>query len=236
MGALKNIGKNLDNQFENHNYLPQELNIADISMGLKKFIECQNLTLLMENGLMRKVPIIYISQELWAERKMNWKEMRAENGEELARPFVALTRTAIKYGTAPNKYTIPNKKKFTFVKVPSFDGTLKGYDLYKVSQPVHVDIEYEIRFVSHYMQHVDEFYKMMIYKAYSNKQGYYKVNGYDIPSKIGDLVDESSLDDINSEKIYQISAPITVHSKIIDSSDFEKVNTIKKISIKISEI
>jgi hypothetical protein len=190
----------------------------------------------MENGLMRKVPIIYISQELWAERKMNWKEMRAENGEELARPFVALTRTAIKYGTAPNKYTIPNKKKFTFVKVPSFDGTLKGYDLYKVSQPVHVDIEYEIRFVSHYMQHVDEFYKMMIYKAYSNKQGYYKVNGYDIASKIGDLVDESSLDDINSEKIYQISAPITVHSKIIDSSDFEKVNTIKKISIKISEI
>jgi hypothetical protein len=236
MGALRNIGKNLDNQFTNHNYLPQELNIVDISMGLKQFIESQNLTLLMENGLVRKVPVIYISQELWAERKMNWKEMRAENGEELARPFMALTRTAIKHGTAPSKCTIPNKKKFTFIKIPSFDGTLKGYDLYKVSQPVHVDIEYEIRFISHYMQHVDEFYKMMMYKAYSNKQGYYKVNGYDIASKIGDLVDESSLDDINSEKIYQISAPITVHSKIIDSSDFEKVNTIKKISIKISEI
>jgi len=235
MSALRNIGKNLDNQFKNHNFLPQRLNIEDLSLGFKQFIESQNLHLIMENGLSRRVPVVYISQELWAERKMNWKEMRSENGEEMARPFIALIRTAVKRGTAPNKYTIPNKKMFTFVKVPTFDGTLKGYDLYKIPQPAYVDIEFDVKFVGHYMEDVDDFYEMMLDRAYSNGQGYIKANGYDIALKMGEPSDESSLDDISSERVYQISVPVTILGKIVDPTDFEKVNTIKKISIKISE-
>lgn len=235
MSINKNIGKNLDKQFENHNYLPQKLGIEDLSMGFKKFIENQNLSLIMETGLSRKVPVVYISQELWAERKMNWKEMRSENGEEMARPFIALIRTAVKRGTSPVKFTIPNKKTFRFLKVPTFDGTLKGYDIYKVPQPTWIDIEFEAKFVGHYQEDVDDFYEMMLNKAFSSGQGYLDVNGYYISLKMGEPSDESSLDDIHAERIYQISIPITVHGKIVDPSDFEKVNTIKKISIKISE-
>jgi hypothetical protein len=38
-----------------------------------------------------------------------------------------------------------------------------------------------------------------------------------------------------SEKLYQITIPITVHGKLLDPSTFERVNTINKVSIKISE-
>lgn len=233
--SLRNIGKNLDNQFANFNYLPQKLQIEDMGLAFKKFIEDLNLCLIMENGASKRVPVIYISQELWAERKKNWKEMRAENGEELARPFIALVRTNVKRGTAPNKFTIPNKKMFTFTKVPTFDGTLKGYDLYKIPQPAYVDIEFEVKFSSHYNEDVDDFYEMMLDRAYSSGQGYLKVNGYDISTKIGEPNDESSLDEISSERVYQISVPVTIFGKIVDPTNFEKVNTIKKISIKISE-
>lgn len=234
--ALNNIGKNLDKQFENHNFLSQKLGIEDLSAGFKQFIESQNLHVIMENGLSRRVPVIYISQELWAERKMNWKEMRSENGEEIGRPFIAIIRTAVKKGTAPNKFTIPNKKKFTFVKVPTFDGTLKGFDLYKIPQPTYVDLEFEVKFVSHYMEDVDDFNEMMLDKAFSSGQGYMNINGYYIASKMGDPSDESNVEDINAERIYQISVPVTIHGKIVDPTEFEKVNTIKKISIKISEL
>lgn len=236
MSALKNIGKNLDSQFENHNYLPQKLDIEDLSMGLKKFIESQNLSLIMENGKSKLVPVIYVPQEMWAERKINWKEMRNESGEEISRPFIAIIRTAIKKGTAPIKNTIPNRKIFTFLRVPNFDGTLKGYDLYKIPQPVYVDIEYDVKFISHYMEDVDDYYKMMMANAYSSGQGYMKINGYNIASKLGEISDDSSIDDINTERVYQISAPITVLGKFVDPKEFEKINTIKKISIKISEI
>lgn len=235
MSSIRNIGKSLDDQFANHNFLPQKIGIEDLSMGLKQFIESQNLNLIMENGLSKRVPVIYVAQELWAERKMNWKEMRSENGEELARPFIALIRTGVKRGTAPNKFTIPNKKAFTFVKVPSFDGTLKGYDLYKIPQPAWVDVEFDVKFVGHYMEDVDDYYEMMLDRAYSNGQGYIKVNGHYIALKMGEPVDESSVDDMHSERIYQISVPVTILGKIVDPTDFEKVNTIKKISIKISE-
>lgn len=235
MNAIRNIGKNLDKQFENHNYLPQKLKIEDLSMGLKQFMENQNLSVIMENGTSKKVPVIYISQELWAERKMNWKQMRNEAGEEVSRPFIALVRTAVKRGTAPVRSTIPNKKKFKFIKVPTFDGTLKGFDLYKVPQPTYVDVEFEIKFIAHYAEDVDDFLEMMLDKAFSSGQGYVNINGYYIAMKIGDPADESSNDDISSERIFQTSVPLTILGKIVDPTEFEKINTITKISIKISE-
>jgi hypothetical protein len=131
---------------------------------------------------------------------------------------------------------VPRKKRFTFVKVPIFDGTLKGFELYKIPQPTYVDVEYEIRFITHYMEDTDSFYKMMMEQTYSDGQGYLKANGYDITSKIGEPSEESSSDDIAVERIFQIIFPITVLGKIIDPTQFEKVNTITKISIKISEI
>ena len=235
MSSLRNIGKNLDKQFENHNYLPQKLELEDYGFSIKEFIENQNFSVVVENGTMKKIPIIYVQQEKWAERKVNWSSMRTELGEEMTRPFIAISRTSVKRGTAPLKYSIPRKRKFTFVKVPIFDGTLKGYNLYKIPQPVYVDMEYEIRFVTHYMEDVDDFYEMMMEQAYSDAQGYLKVNGYDIASKIGDPSEENAVDDISSERIFQIVFPVTILGKIVDPTKFEKVNTITKISIKISE-
>jgi hypothetical protein len=235
MNPLKAIGKNLAKQFGNFNFLPQKLDLEDMGMGLKTFLEDQNFSLLFENGVVTRVPIIYISQELWAERKVNWKYMRSENGEEVSRPYIALSRKGVKKGSAPSKFTIPNKRKFTFVKVPVFDGTLKGYELYKIPQPVYTDIEFDVKFVTHYAEDVDSFYKMMFEQAYCNGQGYLKVNGYDIASKLGEPSENNTLDDINAERLYHISFPVTVLGKIIDPKDFERVNTIKKISLKISE-
>ena len=235
MSTIENIGKSLDEQFENHNYLPQKLELEDIGMGFKKFVEDQNFSLLMENGIMKTVPVIYMAQELWAERKMNWNNMRNENGEELTKPYIALYRNSVKKGSSPFKYSIPNRKRFSFIKVPVFDGTLKGYEIYKVPQPTHIDIEYELKFFTHYAEDVDKFYELVLNNMYASGQGYMKINGYFIASKInGDPSEDSTMDDITSERNYQISVPITVHGKIIDSSEFEKVNTINKVNIKIS--
>lgn len=233
---LKNIGNNIENEFENHNFLPQRLKIEDLSLGFKKFIEDYNFSVIIEDDTMKKVPIIYVSQEMWAERKKNWGYMRNENGEEISKPFIAIIRTSVKKGTAPNKFTIPNKKKFSFLKVPIFNGTMKGYDLYKIPQPTYVDIEFEVKFLTHYAEDVDSFNELILDKIYSSGQGYLKINGYDIATKLsGDPVDESNLDDISSERNYLISVPVTMFGKLIDPTEFEKVNTINKISIKISE-
>ncbi len=234
MSILDNIGRNLDNEFENHAFLPQKLDLEDIDKGVYNFIKKLNITVMDETGNSRAVPVVFNSQELWAERRMNWKSMRSEYGEELTRPFLVLTRTTVKKGDSPLKRTIPVKKKFTWLKVPTFDGTLKGYFLYKIPQPTYVDVGYELVFITTYIEDGNNYYQKMIRDAYSDGQGYMNINGYSIHSII-DEPSETRENDLASEKIYEISFPITVHGKFVDPTQFEKVNTVTKMQIKISE-
>ena len=234
MGINDNISKMLDGDFENFNYLPQKLELEDLDQGIKNFIQDLGISMTNENGIMTKVPIIWLSQELWAERKMNWKDMRNEFGEELTRPFMTIYRDSVIQGTSPLKRTIPTKMMFRYVKVPKFDGTLKGYDLYKIPQPTYVDSNYTLSLFTHYMVDVNLFYEMILRDGYSGGQGYMKINGYNISSKISDPSESNNVD-INKEKTYKIDIPITVYGKLVDPTKFEKVNTINKVLIKISE-
>jgi hypothetical protein len=234
MSILDNIGKNLDKDFQNHNYLPQGLFLEDIDLAITEFIKNLNLSVEDETGNTKKVPVIYLAQELWAERKMNWKDMRYEFGEELSRPFIALVRKSVKPGTSPLKRTIPVNKKFTWLKVPNFDGTLKSYFLYKIPQPTWVDVEYEMILSAHYMVDVNLYYEKILRDGYSNGQGYLNVNGHHMASVISDP-SQTIQEELASEKLYSVTIPIIVHGKLLDPSSFEKVNTINKIAIKISE-
>lgn len=234
MSVSDNIGNQLDKDFENHAFLPQKLDLEDLDKGLFEFVKNLNITVTDETGNSRAVPLVFNSQELWAERRLNWKSMRSEYGEELTRPFLVLTRTGVKQGQSPLKRTIPVKKKFTWLKVPTFDGTLKGYNLYKIPQPTYVDINYELTFVSAYVADVNKYYANMIRDAYSDGQGYMNINGYPIHSLM-EAPTETRQDDLASEKIYEVTFPILLHGKLVDPTKFEKVNTINKIQIKISE-
>jgi len=234
MSINDNIGRQLDKQFENSGFLPQKLEILDFDKGLLDFFKSSNFSLSDTNDNMRTVPIIWVSQELWAERKQFWKNMTNEQGEEISRPFIAIVRKGVKQGTSPLKRTIPVKKKFTYVKVAKFNGTTKEYDLYKIPQPSYVDIDYEVRFVSSYIIDTNRFYEKVIGEFYSSRQGYMNINGYQIRSVMSDPSENNQVD-VNDERIFQVSVPITVFGKLIDPKDFEKVNGVTKVSIKISE-
>lgn len=234
MSTLDNIGKNLDSQFENHAFLPQKLDLEDMDRGLTEYLKDLNITVIDETGNSRKVPIVFNSQELWAERRMNWKSMRSEYGEELTRPFLVLTRTGVKKGVSPLKRTIPLKRKFTWLRVPTFDGTLKGYFLYKIPQPTWVDITYDLVLVTTYVDDSNRYYQSLLSDTYADGQAYIHVNGYWISTIIEDP-SETRQEDMSSEKVYEVTFPITVRGKLVDPTQFEKVNTVKKIQIKISE-
>lgn len=233
MSIQDNINNLLDNNFQNHNYLPQKLELIDLDAGMFKFITDMNFSVEMENGIVKKVPVIYTSQELWAERKNNWSSLRNEYGEEITRPFMALIRKGVQQGTSPLKRTIPNKKKFTWLKVPVFDGNLKNYVLYKIPQPAWVDLTYELVFISRYVIDVNKFYETLM-QTYSDLQGYMNINGYYISSKI-ESTSETKEEEIDSENQYTVSVEIKMFGKLVDPKLFEKVNTVNKIVISITE-
>ena len=233
MSISDNIGSQLDKSFENAGYLPQKLEIEDFDHGLFELFNAAGFAL--DNGNnMRTVPVIWVGQELWAERKQHWHIMTNEQGEEISRPFIAIARRGVKQGTSPLKRTIPVKRKFVFRKVPKFNGSTKEYDLYKIPQPSYVDVEYELRFVSSYMEDVNKFYEIVMRDHYTSGQAYMNINGYQIRSTMQDPSEDNKIE-VNDERIFQIAIPITVFGKLVDPKQFEKVNAVTRVSIKISE-
>lgn len=235
MSIQKNINNLLDKSFENNNYLPKKLLLEDIDQGVVDYINSLNISVINAEDVLAKIPLIFLNQERWAEFKMNWKNLKDESGEELNMPFMVIKRTSVKPGQNPLKRTIPKKKKFVFVKVPIFDGTLKGYDLYKIPQPPRVDVQYELRFLTHYLQDTNVSYQRMIMDGFSDGQGYMNINGYNIPMMLSDPSEENTVDDILSDRKFQILFPLSVFSKLVDPINFERVPTITKIKIDITE-
>lgn len=234
MSILYNIGSQLNKGFENSNFLPQKLEIEDFDRGLTQLFRDTGFLLTDSNDNMRRVPVVFLNQEMWAERKQFWNNMTNEQGEEFSKPFIAITRKGVKQGTAPLKRTIPVKKMFTYCKVPKFNGTVKEFDFYKIPQPTYVDIEFEMRFVTSYMEDMNKFYEMLIGNMYTSGQAYMNINGYQIRSVMGDPSEDNKLE-ITDERIFQISVPITIHGKLVDPKTFEKISGVTRMMIKISE-
>lgn len=234
MGTLKNQDNLLDSNYKNFNFLPQKLLIEDLDQGLFNYVKSLNLSLQNERNELQKIPVVWATQELWAERRQNFGFLKNENGTEITRPYLVLYRTAIKEGTSPLKYSIPKQKKFLYLKVPIFDGTLKGMEMYRMPQPVYTDLEYELVFESHYQQHVNSFYEMLQIDGWSDRQSYLKINGYDIASIMEDASENNTIE-INSEMVFQVVVPIRVLGKLVDPTRFEKIQTITKIAINITE-
>ena len=236
MSIQKNINNLLDKSFENNGFLPKKLLLEDIDQGVLDYINSLNISVINAENALVKVPVIYLSQERWAEFKMNWKFLKDESGEEINMPFMVIKRVSVKPGQNPLKRTIPKKKKFVFVKVPTFQGTLKGYDLYKIPQPPRVDVQYELRFLTHYIQDTNISYERMIMDGFSDGQGYMNINGYHVPLMLSDPTEENTTDEIASDRKYQIMFPLNVHGKLVDPTNFERVPTITKIKIDITEL
>ena len=209
--------------------------LEDVDRGMRDFIVDLGITVEDADGKDIKVPVIFLTQERWAEFKMNWKFLKDESGEEIRMPFMTMRRKSVKRGTSPLKRTIPKKLKFTYAKVPTTDGVLAGYEIFKIPQPTWVDVDYELRFVAHYMQDVNISYEKMLEEGFSDGQGYMKINGYNIPSVLGDPSEDNTVDNIDADRFFQLVYPLTVHSRIVDPKKFERVQTITKISIQIQE-
>ncbi len=237
MSIRKNINNNLDAEFENHDYLPQPLFIEDLDLGARDFFKSLNLTMPDENQNSIPVPVIFLHQERWAELKNNWQNLRDEGGKEITMPFMTLGRTGIKQGESPLKRTtIPVKRLFPFLKVPIItEGKLRGYEIWKVPQPVRVDVTYELRFFSHYIQQTNKAYEKILYKAFSDGQAYITINGYHVYIDMGTPTEDNTMTDIAADRKFQIVFTVTLHGKLVDPADFEKVKTITKINLDIKE-
>ena len=207
----------LDKIQENGTFLPKSVLHADLDRGMLDYVKGE-LRTTVSGTKIPTVDIITTTQN-WSQFTSTWDFQNLDKNIEP--PFIATVRQPeVKYGTNPStQYTIPDRKKFYYAKVPTWDGTRKGMDIYKIPQPVPVDITYNVKIFCNRMRELNEFNRKVLQK-FSSRQSYTVVKGHYVPIILDSISDESSLD-IEKRKYYIQNYTFIMLGFLIDEDEFE---------------
>jgi hypothetical protein len=231
MGLPKNYRKNLnitphkqgyeqrqsilDDIANKGTYLPKGILHEDMDGELVNYINNQiDLTLAGE-----KVPVLFLTAQRWAEFSKTWQYSDIDKNIKL--PFITIVRKpdAQKGTNYAGSFNIPGRPTFTYMKIPTWDGNRKGYDVYKIPQPISVDIMYEVRLFCNRMRDLNVMNRKML-TSFSALEKYIKVNGHPIPLILDSIGDESVINNLDERKYYVQLFTIKMMGYLLDEDDF----------------
>lgn len=209
---------------ENGTYLPKSILHEDLDRGMLDFVK-NDLETVVEG---KKIPTIdiLITTQNWAQFTETWDFQNID--KNIKAPFIATVRNPdVKFGTNPSlQYTIPNRKQFFYAKVPTWDGQRKGMDIYKIPQPIPVDITYNVKVFCNKMRQLNEFNKKVL-QNFSSRQAYTVVKGHYIPIVLNSSSDESVLE-IEKRKYYVQNYEFMLLGFLMDEEEFEVMPAISR--------
>ena len=210
---------------EDGTYLPKSLLHADLDRGFLDFVK-DGLKTVVEGKTVPMVDVLITTQN-WAQFVETWDFENIDKNVEP--PFITVIRTPeVKYGNNPAvMYNIPNRKLYYYAKVPTWDGQRHGMDIYKIPQPVPVDIKYTVAIVCNRMRELNKFNQIVLEK-FSSKQSYQTIKGHYIPI-INDEITDESIMDLEKRKVYIQKYTFTMMGFLIDEDQFEVQPAVTRI-------
>ena len=207
----------LDKINEHGTFLPKSILHADLDGGFLNFVK-NDLKVVTEGKVIPTTDILITTQN-WAQFTQTWNFQDLD--KNVSPPFITVVRNPeIKYGSLPSlQWTIPNRKEFYYASVPSFDGNRINVDVYKIPQPVPVDIKYSVKIICNRMRELNTLNKTILQK-FSSRQTYTQIKGHYIPIIMDNVSDESVMD-VEKRKYYIQSYDFTMMGFLMDEDEFE---------------
>lgn len=207
----------LDKINKDGTFLPKSLLHADLDGGFLDFVKNDLKTVV--TGKVVPVVDVIITTQNWAQFTETWNFQNIDKNAEP--PFITIVRTPeVKFGTNPSVlYNIPNRKQYFYAQVPTWDGQRAGMDIYKIPQPVPVDITYSVKIICNRMRELNKFNQIILEK-FASRQAYTVIKGHYIPIVMNNISDESVMD-IEKRKYYVQNYEFTMLGFLIDEEEFE---------------
>jgi hypothetical protein len=198
--------------------LPDSILHDDLDLGMLEFIK-DNFKIVSDGETIPIIPKILTIQR-WAELENSWEFVDEDRNIKL--PFIAIVRQPdVQPGTNPvTQRTIPDRDTFFYASVPTWDGTQVGADIYRIPQPVAIDITFEVTIVCTKFRELNKFNQKVLQK-FSSRQAYTTVKGHYIPIILDTVSDNTPLDTIDGRRYYVQNYKFTMLGFLIDSDDFE---------------
>ena len=210
---------------EDGTYLPKQLLHPELDRGFLDFVK-EDLETIVAGKIIPMVDIIITTQN-WAQFTETWN-FNDLNGNPNP-PFITVVRQPeVKYGSNPALlWNIPNRKEFYYAAVPTWNGNIKGMDIYKIPQPVPVDITYNVKIICNRMRELNEFNKNVI-QTFASKQAYRKIEGHYIPIVMGNISDESVVE-VEKRRFYIQNYEFTMLGFLLDPDEFEVAPAVSRV-------
>jgi hypothetical protein len=213
-------------------FLPDSILHDDLDLGMLEFVK-ENFKVISEN---EEIPIIpkILTLQRWGEYTNNWSFSDKDGNLKL--PFVAVVRKPdVQFGTNPAiQRTIPDRRDFFYTSIPTWDGNQLGADIYKIPQPIAVDISFDVTIVCTKFRDINKFNKSVLQK-FPSRQAYTKVKGHYIPIVLDRIEDNTPMDTLDGRRFYLQNYSFTMLGFLIDDEEFEVTPAISR-SILMTEV
>ena len=206
-------------------YLPKSLLHADLDKGFLDFVK-DDLKTVITGKVIPMVDIIITTQN-WSQFTETWNFQNIDKNVEP--PFITVVRIPeVKFGTNPALlYNIPNRRQYFYAQVPTWDGQRHGMDIYKIPQPVPVDITYQVKIICNRMRELNQFNKVVLEK-FSSRQAYAVIKGHYIPIIMNSISDESVME-LEKRKYYIQNYEFTMLGFLMDEDEFEVSPAVSRV-------
>jgi hypothetical protein len=205
-------------------YLPKSLLHADLDRGFLDFVK-EKFKIISEG---KNIPVvdILITTQNWSQFVETWDFQNID--KNLEPPFLTVIRSPeVKYGNNPAvMYNIPNRRMYYYMEVPTWNGNVMGADIYKIPQPVPVDIKYSVAIICNRMREVNTL-NQRVMETFASRQAYQTINGHYIPI-INDGFTDESIMDLEKRKYYIQKYDFTMMGFLIDENEFEVTPAISR--------
>lgn len=208
-------------------FFPRTIDFKDIDEAVFNWFISREIR--VENN---PIPVFFINPEKWAEFKKSWKYMDGDRNVDF--PFITIRRFhSVTPAKTPTKGRIPGRTFVTY-RFPIYTEAGVTQKLYKVPQPIKVDLRYEIRCLTHYVMDINKINEEIL-KHFASLQSYLDIDRHYMPMSIENISDESNTTSVSDERILHTLYSIVVNGYIIDKEEFEEKTGVSDITVIITE-
>lgn len=207
-------------------YLPKGIYHADLDKGMLDFVK-NDLGISVDSKIVNTIDVLITTQN-WAQFTQTWNFQDLD--KNISPPFIATIRKPeTPYGTnqGANYYRIPGRPLFQYSLVPNFDGTRNGFDVYKIPQPIPVDITYEVKIFCNRMRELNAFNKKVL-ETFSSRQAYTLIKGRYIPIIMDSIADESVVE-LQKRRYYIQNYTFKMLGVLLDEEQFEVAPAVSRV-------
>lgn len=216
----------LDQITKSDTYLPDTILHDDLDRGMLDYVE-KHFKVVSDG---KKIPVIprILTIQRWGELTNTWEYVDEDNNIQL--PFISVVRKPdVQPGTNPSvQRTIPDRHRFHYATVKTWNGGQVGADVYKIPQPIAVDITYDVTIVCTKFRDLNRFNKMVM-ERFCSRQDYTLVKGHYIPIVHERTEDNTPMDSLDGRRFYIQTYQFVMLGFLIDSEEFEVKPAINRV-------